>query len=271
MRSVKDSESSQIPLGNYFSKTKDKDDKIVWKNRGRELKMIILRIANQYSYFDAVDNKMIMQTTEFGKGIADSLICYDSEKVIQFEGTAKEFKEWALKTHPKFGQSEYPQSMFKYGTVVYVADPFELEAGTSKGVYKMNFSTTNNEKLWAFQNSISNFPIRFITKFTPVAMDKGTNRWYINDLVVEEEVDALHLVQVVHLKIELDKYFEKIPALLKTPKVDDENDIEEISVEIPDHNVLHTIPTGPTPPTHEVEISSPDIEDAIAAANEVFG
>ena len=60
------------------------------------MKLIILRIAQQYSYFDAVANAMVMQTSEFGPGVSDSLVCTDEDRNIVFEGTPKDFQAWAL-------------------------------------------------------------------------------------------------------------------------------------------------------------------------------
>ena len=285
MRTPKEIEMSGIPMGNYFKKIK-KDDKIEYTDLGKQMNLVILRIANQYTYFDAIDNRLIFKTTEFGPGIANDLMCVDAANNVVFKGTPKEFKEWALKNHPKFDANpQYPTSMFKYATNVYVADPFSTEAGTSNGVYKMSFSTTNNDYLWKYQQSISGFPIRYITSFTPEAQDKGANRWYINKLEAQEELPALQLVEMIKLKQDLDKYIHSFYENLKVAKVDDFEDAEIMEEVV---EVKAPILPPVVPPVAPNLVATPELlgkvlaestapslaktaEEALKAAEDVFG
>jgi hypothetical protein len=276
MSKLKTSEETGIPMGNYYKKVKGEDGKYVLTDLGRELRLVVLRIAQQYTYYDEVLQKTVMKTTEFGKGVSDSLICTDADNNIQFEGTAKDFKEWALKNHPKFaGNSQYPQHMFKYRTVIYVANPYETKPGSADGVYRMYMSTACNDYLWAYQNEISGFPIRYETQFVPEAKDNGAVRYYVHKMSVVDELSALSLIEMIKLKQELDSYLNGLPAVIKTPKVD-EVDLTDVMAEAEEADegdiVRHAVPNEASFTAMNAEAAPiKSADQAIADANAVFG
>lgn len=278
MSTIKISESTKIPMGNYFKKTKNEAGEFVYEDLGRDLQLVILRKAHQYNYYDSVEQKTVMKTTEFGPGVSESLICTDNDNNIQFEGTAKEFKDWALKNHPKFVQNaQYPSSMFKYRTVLYVANPAETEPGTPKGVYRMYLSTANNDYLWAYEQEISGFPIRYITQFVPEAKDNGSVRYYVHKLSVVEELQALSLVEMIKLKQELDAFLNVLPTNLKVAKSDDPIDAiiqEAESADVSDVVRPTTIPVSQTVPQaapQTMPAPTKTVDQAVADAEDVFG
>jgi hypothetical protein len=224
-----------------------------------------------------------MKTTEFGPGVSDTLVCTDMEDKIQFEGTPKDFKEWALKNHPKFVQgSQYPTSMFKYRTVIYVANPAETEPGTPNGVYRMYLSAANNDHLWAFEQEITGYPIRYVTSFKPEAKDNGGVRFYIHQMHPVEELQALSLVEMLKLKQELDGFLNGLPSNIKAPKADaplaEPVDVTEIIAEAEeaDAEIVRpaTIPVSQTVPQAAPQTAptpTKTVDQAVADAESVFG
>ena len=181
--------------------------------------MVFLRVANLYTYYDEIENKVIFKTTEYGKGITDQLVCTDSAGNIVFKGSAPEFKAWAIKNHPKYrANASYPMSMFASRTVLYLLNPFEMKPGTAEGVYRMYMGTANNDYLWGFQNKITGNPIRYLTRITPEARDNGTNRSYVHQFEVSEELSAITLIEAIKLKQELDSYVAGLTEATATPR-----------------------------------------------------
>lgn len=224
--SLKANETTKIPVGNYYKEIRGKDWKNTYEDLGRKLSMVFLRVANLYTYYDEIENKVIFKTTEYGKGITDQLVCTDSAGNIVYQGTAIGFKAWAIKNHPKIrANAQYPMSMFASRTVIYLLNPFEMKPGTAEGIYRMYMGTANNDYLWEFQNKITGNPIRYVTGITPEARDNGTNRSYVHKFEIEQELTAVSLVEAIKLKQELDLYLAGLTAETAKPKPIEDTDV----------------------------------------------